>query len=501
MEEIRNLIEGFSIALSMTNLIYCLGGVTIGMLVGVLPGIGPVAGTAILIPLTFGMEPVSAIIMLSGIFYGAMYGGTITSVLINVPGESASVVTCIDGYEMAKQGRGGVALGVSAIGSFIGGIVAVLCLTFIGPPLAHFALRFGPPEFFSLMMFGLLLIIGLMGKSVLRGLIAAMIGLVLSLIGIDPASGTARFTFGSTDLLAGVDFVVIAMGLFGISEILQNAEENMALKAPEKIGGLLPERSEWKATIKAIMRGTGIGMLIGLIPGASASISSLISYSFEKKIAKDPSRFGKGAIEGVAGPETANNAYSGAALIPLFTLGIPSSPTVAVILGAFTMHGLTPGPALYQKNPDFVWAVIASMFIGNVVLLIMNLPMAGLWARVALIPYKLLYPMILIISMTGIYSVNGSLWDVAMLIFFGFVGYFLKKLEFPSAAIVLAFILGDKIEFTLMQSLATSENGLWIFFERPISSTLITLCAIILVVSIIAAVKNKRGQLAADAEM
>ena len=501
MEEIRALIDGFGVALSLSNLVYCLTGVTIGMLVGVLPGIGPVAGTAILIPLTFGMEPVAAIIMLSGIFYGAMYGGTITSVLINVPGESASVVTCIDGYEMAKQGRGGAALGVAAIGSFIGGIVAVLCLTFLGPPLASFALRFGPPEFFSLMLFGLLLIVGLMGKSVLRGLIAAVIGLVLSLVGIDPASGTARFIFGETQLLAGIDFVVIAMGLFGISEILQNAEENMKLEAPEKIGGLLPERSEWKATMQSIMRGTGIGMLIGLIPGASASISSLISYSFEKKIAKDPSRFGKGAIEGVAGPETANNAYSGAALIPLFTLGIPSSPTVAVILGAFTMHGLTPGPALYQKNPDFVWAVIASMFIGNVVLLIMNLPLAGLWARVALIPYKLLYPMILIISMTGIYSVNGNIWDVAMLIFFGLVGYFMKKLEFPSAAIVLAFILGDKVEFTLMQSLATSENGLWIFFERPISATLITLCSIILLASIIAAIKNKRDKLAADAEM
>ena len=501
MEQLQSLMGGFITALSFNNLLLCTAGVSIGMLVGVLPGIGPVAGTALLIPLTFGLGPIPAIIMLSGIFYGAMYGGTITSVLINTPGESASVVTCLDGYEMTKQGRSGVALGVAAIGSFIGGIVAVLSLTFLGPSLARFALRFGPPEFFSLMLFGLLLIVGLLGKSILKGFIAAIIGLMLSLIGVDLASGIIRYSFDKPELYSGIDFVVMAMGLFGLSEILINAEANMDLATPGKIGGLFPRRDEWKATSMAILRGTGIGMLIGLIPGTSASVSSLISYSVEKKVAKDPSRFGKGAIEGVAGPETANNAYSGAALIPLFTLGIPSSPTVAILLGAFIMHGLTPGPALYQKNPEFIWAVIASMFIGNVVLLIMNLPMASLWARVALIPYKLLYPMILIISMTGIYSVNGNLWEVALLIVFGLIGYLMKKLEFPSAAIVLAFILGDKVEFTLMQSLATSENGLWIFFERPISGVLISLCIIILLASVISTIKNKRGNLADDAEM
>jgi putative tricarboxylic transport membrane protein len=469
------------------------------MFIGVLPGLGPVAGTAILIPLTFNLEPIPAVIMLSGIFYGAMYGGTITSVLINTPGESASVVTCIDGYQMAKQGRAGVALGVAAIGSFIGGVVAVLCLTFVGPSLAKFALRFGPPEFFSIMMFGLLLIVGLMGKSVVKGLIAVVIGVLLAFVGQDPGTGTDRFLFGQIELLDGIEFVVLAMGLFGISEILLNAENNMDMDTPAEITSLIPPREEWKPTLAAIGRGTGLGLVLGLIPGSSASIASLLSYSLEKKVAKDPSRFGKGAIEGVAGPETANNAYAGAALIPLFTLGIPSSPTVAILLGAFVMHGLTPGPLLYQRNPDFVWAVIASMFIGNVILLIMNLPMAKLWAKVSLIPYKLLYPLILIICMVGIYAVNRSLWDVCMLIFFGIVGYFMKKLAIPSAALILAFILGHNIEYTMIQTLASSKHGFLLLFRRPISATLMSLSIVILIVSLYSAIKKKRDLLSDDA--
>ncbi|KQL43541.1 transporter [Brevibacillus choshinensis] len=501
MDLFGSLMGGFETAFTLSNLLYCLIGVSIGMFVGVLPGLGPVAGTAILIPITFGMEPVTAIIMLSGIFYGAMYGGTITSVLINTPGESASVITCIDGYQMAKQGRAGAALGVAAIGSFIGGVVAILSLALVGPMLAKYALKFGPPEFFSLMLFGLLLLVALMGKSVVKGLISAVVGLLLSLVGMDPGSGAERFLFGQIELIEGIEFVVLAMGLFGISEILLNAGDDMKLDKPAKINGLFPARHEWKPTLKSIGRGTVIGMLVGLIPGASASISSLMSYSMEKKLAKDPDRFGKGAIEGVAGPETANNAYSGAALIPLFTLGIPSSPTVAVILGAFIMHGLTPGPTLFQTNPDFVWAVIASMFIGNAILLFMNLPMAGLWAKVALVPYKLLFPLILIVSLVGVYSVNRSLWDVGLMIFFGVVGYFMKKFEFPSAALILSFILGSQIEFSLIQSLASSDNGLMIFFERPISGTLMGMCGLVLVLSIVSAVKKKRSVLAEDAEM
>jgi putative tricarboxylic transport membrane protein len=501
MEHLTLLMHGFETALTLSNLLFCFMGVAVGMFVGVLPGLGPVAGTAMLIPLTFGMEAIPAVIMLSGIFYGAMYGGTITSVLINTPGESASVITCFDGYQMAKQGRAGVALGVAAIGSFIGGVVAILSLTFLGPTLAKFALKFGPPEFFSIMLFGLLLLVGLMGKSVVKGLIAAIIGLILALVGQDPGSGAERFIFGQLELLDGVDFVVLAMGLFGISEILINAESNMQLDKPAKIKSLIPPREEWKPALSAIARGTGLGMVLGLIPGASASIASLMSYSLEKKVAKDPTRFGKGAIEGVAGPETANNAYAGAALIPLFTLGIPSSPTVAVLLGAFIMHGLTPGPLLYQKNPEFIWAVIASMFIGNLLLLIMNLPMAGLWAKVALVPYKLMFPLILIICMVGVYSVNRSLWDIGLLIFFGIVGYFMKKLQLPSAALILSFILGKNIEFTMIQTLATSEDGLLLLFQRPISATLITLCGIILVAGLYSAIKKKRSSLAADAEL
>lgn len=501
MEQLMALIHGFEDVLTVSRLIACVIGVSVGMFVGVLPGLGPVAGTAMLIPITFGMEPVTAIIMLAGIFYGAMYGGTITSVLINTPGEAASVITCLDGHQMAKQGRAGVALGVAAIGSFIGGVVAILCLTFLGPPLAKVALKFGPPEFFALMLFGLLLIVGLIGKSVLKGLIATFLGLTLALVGIDPGTGIMRFTFGQTELLDGIDFVVLAMGLFGISEILVNAERLLKIEKPAEIKGLFPRREEWKPTLQSISRGTCLGTLIGLIPGASASIASLLSYSLEKRIAKDPSRFGQGAIEGVAGPETANNAYSGAALIPLFTLGIPSSPTVAVILGAFIMHGVTPGPALYQKNPDFIWAVIASMFIGNVILLIMNLPMAGLWAKVALIPYKLLFPFIMIIATIGVYSINNSLWDVGMMTFFGVVGYFLKKLEIPSAALILSFILGKRIEYTLVQSLSVSDGSMLIFIQRPVSGFLIGLCALILVASIISAVKKRRSHLVDDAEM
>jgi putative tricarboxylic transport membrane protein len=501
MDTFGLLLHGFQTALTLQNLFFCLVGVTVGMFIGVLPGLGPVAGTAILIPITFGLAPTPAIIMLAGIFYAAMYGGTITSVLINTPGESASVITCLDGYQMARQGRAGAALGVAAIGSFIGGVVAVVCLTFLGPQIARAALSFGPPEFFSVMMFGLLLIVGLIGKSVVKGLIAVIIGLLLSLIGQDPATGAERYTFGQLELIDGIDFVVLAMGLFGVSEILINAEQSMDIPRPPKVKGLIPPRDEWGPSAKAIGRGTILGMVLGLIPGSSASIASLLSYSLEKKVAKDPSRFGKGAIEGVAGPETANNAYAGAALIPLFTLGIPSSPTVAILLGALTMHGLIPGPLLYQKNPDFIWAVIASMFIGNVVLLIMNLPMANWWAKVARIPYKLLAPLVLIICMVGVYAVNRSVWDVGMLVFFGVIGYFMKKLQIPAAALLLSFILGNNIEFTMIQTMALSPKGLLYLFMRPISGTLMVLCITILVIGLITTVRKKRDALAADAEV
>ncbi len=501
MDVFMPLLQGFDIAMGGWNLLYCLLGVTIGMLVGVLPGLGPTTGTALLLPITFSMDPIPAIIMLSGIYYGSLYGGTVTSVLINTPGEAASVTTCFDGYPMAKQGRAGTALGVAGIGSFIGGTIAIIGLVFIGPPLAEFALNFGPPEFFSLMILGLVMVVGLMGKSIIRGTIAAIIGLTLSLVGMDPISGALRFTFGELHLMEGFDFVTIAMGLFGISEVLLGLETSMNAQKPPKVGKLLPNREEWRPTMMAILRGTGLGCLTGLIPGSNSVIPAILSYTLEKKLAKDPSRFGKGAIEGVAGPETANNAYCGAALIPLFTMGIPSSPTIAVLFGAFIMHGLTPGPALFQSNPQFVWAVIASMFIGNFMLLIMNLPMAGMWGMVATIPAKILYPLIVIISVLGAYSVSGSVWDIWVMIFFGIMGYVMKKIDIPMAPVVLTFVLGKLIESSLLQSLMYFKGNFMGFFTRPISGVMLALAIIIFVLGIIASVRNKRGILADDVEV
>jgi putative tricarboxylic transport membrane protein len=496
-----NIWQGIETALTWQNLIYCLIGVTIGMLVGVLPGLGPTTGTAVLLPITFGMEPVSAIIMLSGIYYGAMYGGTITSVLINTPGEAASVITCIDGHPLAKQGRAGVALGVAGIGSFVGGSVSILGLILIGPPLAEFALKFGPPEFFALMVVGLTTVVGLMGKSLVRGMIAAFLGLTLAFIGQDSISGAMRFTFGQQNLMSGIDFVIVTMGLFGLSEILLGIENIIKAEKPPKIKGLLPRKEEWKPTMNAIGRGTVLGFLIGLIPGSNSVIPAILSYTMEKKLAKDPSRFGKGAIEGVAGPETANNAYCGGALIPLFTLGIPSSPTIAVLLGAFMMHNLTPGPQLFQTQPVFIWAVIASMFIGNALLLFMNLPMAGLWAKIAMVPAKLLYPIVLLVSVLGAYTANNNLWDVGLMFAFGVIGYIMKKVDIPMAPIVLTFVLGGMMEKSLLQSLLMTDGHFSGLFMRPISGTLLTFAIIVLSFSVYTSVKSKRGMFANDVEM
>lgn len=495
------LLAGFEAALSWQHLLYCLIGVTFGMMVGVLPGLGPSAGTAILLPLTFGMEPLAAIIMLSGIFYGAMYGGTITSVLINTPGEAASAITCLEGYPLAQQGRAGTALGVAGIGSFIGGTLSILGLAFIGPPIAKLALNFGPPEFFALMTMGMTMVIGLIGKSILRGMIAAAIGLNLALVGMDPFTGVIRYNFDVVELTNGFDFIPVVMGLFGISEIILSIESSLKSEKPPKLEGLLPRRDEWRPTLAAILRGSGIGFILGLIPGTNAVIPTIISYSTEKKLAKDPSRFGKGAIEGIAGPETANNAFSGGSLVPLFTLGIPSSPTVAILLGAFIMHGLTPGPQLFQKSPDFVWAVIASMFIGNFILLIMNVPMAGIWARMLTVPYKLLFPIILIVAVVGAYSVNNSMFDVGAMIIFGIVGYFFKKLEIPLAPIVLTFVLGRLMEDALLQSLTIYKGDFFALFTRPISGTMLIISILVFVFSIYAGFINKKGALASDVEM
>ncbi|MEM1484430.1 tripartite tricarboxylate transporter permease [Oscillospiraceae bacterium PP1C4] len=500
MESFMGLISGFGVALSWWNLLYCLIGVVVGMLVGVLPGIGPTTATALLIPLTYGMEPVSAIIMLAGIYYGGMYGGTITSVLINTPGEAASVITCMDGYPLAKQGRAGVALGVSAIGSFIGGTISVLGLALVGPPLAEFALRFGPTEMFSLMLFGLTMVIGLMGTSLIRGLVAVFIGLTLSIIGMDPVSGALRYTFNQPFLVGGLDLVTISMGLFGLSEIFIGMENLSAVGKPEKINKLLPERDEIKPTLGAIIRGSLLGFFTGLIPGTSSAVPALLSYSLEKRLSKHPEKFGKGAIEGVAGPETANNSYCGGAMIPLFTLGIPSSPTIAILLGAFIMHGLTPGPVLFTQNPTFVWGIIASMFIGNAMLLIMNLPMAGWWAKIAQVPAKLLYPIVLIISVLGAYTVSNDLWDVGVMLVFGVLGYIMKKIDIPMAPIVLTYVLSSMMESALLQTVKMNNGSAIGLIKSPISAVMLLLSAFVLVASLYAELKNKKSAMLNDSD-
>jgi putative tricarboxylic transport membrane protein len=501
MSTLEWLFVGFQTALNGWNILYCIIGVTVGMLVGVLPGLGPVTATALLLPLTFSMDPIPAIIMLAGIYYGSMYGGTVTSVLINVPGEGASVVTCFDGHILAKQGRAGVALGVAAIGSFIGGTAAIIGLVCIGPPLAKLALKFGPAEFFAIMFFGMTLVVGLVGKSIVRGALAAVLGLSLSLIGMDPVTAMPRFTFGQYHLMEGFDFISIAMGLFGISDVFEGLEQAFNPDKLPSLGKLFPKKEEWRPTMGAIGRGTVLGFLIGLIPGANSVIPTVISYSVEKKMSKTPERFGNGAIEGVAGPETSNNAYCGAALIPLFTMGIPTSPAIAILFGAFIMHGLIPGPALFDSQPTLLWAIIASMYIGNLVLLIFNLPLAGVWGRIALIPPKFLYPAIVVISVLGAYTVSGSLWDVGVMLGFGVLGYAFKKLDIPTAPIVLTFVLGKLMESTFSQSMLYFRGNVLGFFMRPISGIILGLALILFIYSVVSAVLNKRKAVAEDMEV
>jgi len=478
METLQQLMMGFQIAITPINLLLCFLGALAGTIIGALPGIGPSAGIAILLPLTFGMNPTSAMIMMAGLYCGAMYGGTITSVLINVPGESSSVMTCLDGYQMALQGRAGKALGIAAIGSFIAGTLSVVFLMLLSIPLVKFALSFGPPEYFALMLMGLCTIAGLTGGSVLKALVGAFLGLLISTPGMDAFSGLPRLTFGFTGLLGGVDFLVVAVGLFGIGEVLYNAEQIMKLEFVTekiKIKEVWPNRAEWRASAMPITRGTIIGFIIGVLPGAGSTIASFMSYAVEKRFSKHPEQFGKGAIEGVAGPESANNSATGGAMVPLLTLGIPGSGTTAIMLGALMMFGLQPGPLLFQKNPDFVWGVIASMYIGNIMLLIMNIACIPLFVKILKIPNSLLFPLIMVFATVGVYSVDGNIFDVWMLYVFGVMGYFMKKFDMPPAPVVLSVVLGPMIERALRQSLTMSLGSYDIFFTRPISAVLLLL--------------------------
>jgi putative tricarboxylic transport membrane protein len=495
VEGLTLLASGLAAALTLQNLAFALAGCVLGTLIGVLPGVGPAAGTAILIPLTFKLDATGAIIMLAAIYYGAMYGGTITSVLINVPGEAASVVTCIDGYQMARQGRAGTALGIAAIGSFVGGVVATLALVLVAPPLARFALSFGPPEFFCLMLLGLSLVTGLAGRSLVAALLMTVLGLLLALIGIDPVRGAPRFTFGIPDLYDGLGFVPVVMGLFGVAEILITLEAPTRQMLEAKLSKLLPTRDEWPRLGGAIGRGTVVGFFLGLIPGVGAVIPTFMAYVLEKRVSKHPEKFGTGVAEGVASPETANNAYANASMIPLLVLGVPSSPTIAVLMGAFIVHGLTPGPFLFKEQPDLVWAVIASFLIGNVILLVLNLPLVGLWAKLLKARYQYLCVGTLVFCIVGAYSLRGAVFDVGVMLAFGVIGYILRKLGLPLAPAVLALILGPFMERSLRTSLEMSGGEFGIFVTRPIAATLLALTVVVLVASTlrIAAVKAMRA--------
>ena len=476
MEIFHNIQVGFQVAMSWQNLLFCLIGVTYGTLIGVLPGIGPVVGVAILIPVTFGLSATAAIITMAGVYYGAMYGGSTTSILINVPGESASVVTCLDGYQMAKKGRAGPALGMAAMASFMAGTLAVVLLTFIAPTLASVALSFGPPEYFALTFMGLTLVTSLAGESMVKGLMSGVFGLIVSCVGVDAVSGEERFTFGILSLLDGMGFIGVAVGLFAVAEVLCNLEvsmEQIFVKAKLGFRNLFPNWQDWKDSFLPIWRSSFMAFFLGNLPGAGATIASFMAYGMEKKLSKHPEKFGTGVIEGVAAPEAANNAAAGGAMVPLLALGIPSSGTSAVLLGALLVHGLRPGPLLFQSNPDFVWGVIASMYIGNIMLLILNLPLVGLWASLLRVPYKILMPLIVTISAVGVYATDNNLFDMWIMFFFGIIGYLMRKLRFPAAPVVLGLVLGPMVERSLRQSLTISHGDVSIFFTRPISAVLV----------------------------
>jgi putative tricarboxylic transport membrane protein len=495
MEVFQNILTGFSVAISPVNLILCLAGCFVGTLIGVLPGIGPAATIALLLPVTFNLPPATAIIMLSGIFYGAMYGGSTTAILVNIPGEAASAITCIDGYQMARQGRAGPALGIAAFGSFIAGTFGVFLLMLVAPPVAEFALKFGPPEIFSVMVLGLTVLSYLSSGSLVKAFLMAVVGLFVGMIGIDIA-GIYRFTFGIPDFFDGIGLVPVLMGLFGVAEVLLNLEQVVTRQVFEtKIKGLLPNREDWKVSALPILRGTFIGFLLGVIPGPSNTISSFVSYAMERRISKHPERFGKGAIEGVAGPESANNSACAGNFIPVLTLGIPTSAVMAVIVGAFIVHGVTPGPLLIKNNPDIFWGTIASMYIGNVMLLVLNLPLIGIWVRVLKVPYGILFPLILLFCFVGAYANNNSLTELNVMIFFGLVGYLMKKTGFEPAPMVMAYILCPFLEEAFRQSLIKSQGDFSIFFKRPISAAILGLALLLVLMNIFSGVKERRKNL------
>jgi putative tricarboxylic transport membrane protein len=483
---LHNVVYGFGVALQPINLMYCFFGVLIGTLVGVLPGLGPAAAIALLLPTTFKVAPVSATIMLAGIYYGAMYGGSTTSILVNIPGEAASVITCLDGYQMARKGRAGPALGIAAFGSFIAGTVSVLGLMLVAPPLAKFALAFGPPEYFSLMLTG----------SILKALMMAVFGLLLGTIGMDAISGTQRLTFGVLELADGIGLIPAIMGLFGVAEVISNVEEEMKREIiTAKVKNLLPNLQDWKDSFWPIIRGSVLGFFIGILPGPAPVISAFSSYAIEKKLSRYPEKFGTGVIEGVAGPESANNAATGGAFIPLFTLGIPANSVIAILLGAFMIHGIQPGPLLISKYPDLFWGTIMSMYLGNIMLLILNLPLIGLWVKVLKVPYPILFPLILLFCLVGVFSLNYSNVEVALMIGFGIFGYLARKFQFEMAPLVLAIVIGPMMENNLRLALTISQGDPWIFIQKPISAGFIIVSLVLLISPFIPWLGKRREKL------
>ena len=496
MDILNGLMQGFSVALTPMNLAMCFLGCLLGTIVGVLPGLGPPATIAMLLPLTFKMDPTGAMIMLAGIYYGAKYGGSTTSILLNVPGESSSVVTCLDGYQMARQGRAGAALGISAIASFVAGTIGTVLLMLVAPPLAKLSLAFSSPEYFALMVLGLAMVVLLAGDSLTKALLAMTFGLWIAGMGTDLFTATSRFTFGQTELLGGIDFVIVAIGIFAVGEVMANMEPEKPLDmlpVPKGLKNLFPTLQDLKDCRFAFMNGSIIGFFIGVLPGAGATISSFLSYGLEKAVSKHPEKFGTGVIEGVAAPEGANNADTAGAFVPLLTLGIPGSGTTAILLAALVLWGFKPGPMFIEDSPAMFWGLVASMYIGNVVLLILNLPLVTVFAQLLRMPGYVMYPLILGVSMVGIYTINSSVFQLCLLAVFGLVGYAMRKLDFPTAPLVLGLVLGDSMEKALRQSLMMSQGDLSILF-RPIPAVLLSIAAFLLIVPLIKKFNSVRSQ-------
>lgn len=501
MDLLQNVANGFDVALQWHNLLFCFLGVLIGTLIGVLPGLGPIGTMAILLPVTYGVSPVTAVIMLAGIYYGAQYGGSTTSILVGVPGEASSVITAIDGHQMALKGRAGPALGIAAFGSFFAGTLAIVGLMALAPPLASIALRFGPPEYFALMVLGLVILTYLAQKSMIKALMMAAVGVVLGTIGLDNMTGMPRFTFDRPDLLDGIGIAPLAMGLFGISEILLNVERTVKKGlVVSHVENLFPSKKDWGQAFFPMIRGSIAGFFLGILPGGGATLSTFVSYSAEKRISKTPEEFGKGSIAGVAAPEAANNAAAQSSFIPLLTLGVPGNSVMAILLGALMIHGISPGPLMMQQHPDLFWGVVSSMYLGNVMLLLLNLPLIGLWVCLLRVPYGILFPLILFIALTGAYVVNGNEMDLYLMLFFGVLGYLMRKFEYEPAPLILAFVLSPMLENAMRQSLVLSSGSMEIFVSSYISITFLVLAALLLLSSILPAFRKKREAFAATAE-